>query len=257
MKKYLFAAVILIGLLIYYFFPKSPETEFLSGTNETVCKTINFEETPFTHCQASRGLHEIAIIVDGRSGMPLRSFPALERELEKKALDVSFAVNGGMFDDEGNPIGLMVNEKSLVHSLNVNVGPGNFHMMPNGVFYGDNDGWHVTATEKFQQNGDDMPIFATQSGPMLLIDGNMHPKFSKNGKSLKIRNGVGVDSAGNAHFVISDVPVSFGRMARVYAELGVENALFLDGTVSALWQPEIGYVRGNYPLGPMIVVSRK
>ena len=54
-------------------------------------------------------------------------------------------------------------------------------------------------------------IGGTQSGPMLLIDGKLHPEITDDGPSRTRRNGVGVDRQGRAHFVISEGPVSFGK----------------------------------------------
>jgi uncharacterized protein YigE (DUF2233 family) len=34
--------------------------------------------------------------------------------------------------------------------------------------------------------------FATQSGPLLVIDGRLHPRFSREGGSRKYRNGIGL-----------------------------------------------------------------
>jgi uncharacterized protein YigE (DUF2233 family) len=92
---------------------------------------------------------------------------------------------------------------------------------------------------------------------MLVIDGKLHPKIDPDGESKKLRNGVGVDRQGRAHFVISDEPVSFGKLARYFRDaLNCPNALFLDGSVSSLWDPEHGRVDGGPPLGPLIVVEK-
>ena len=106
---------------------------------------------------------------------------------------VAFAMNGGMFDENGEPIGYYVEGGQRVHTLNRNQGGGNFHLMPNGVFYGTGSEWHVRTTEDFAANVDERPEFATQSGPMLVIDGNLHPAFDADGESRKTRNAVGVD----------------------------------------------------------------
>ena len=53
----------------------------------------------------------------------------------------------------------------------------------------------VMETEAFAKSGR-KPDFATQSGPMLVINGKIHPKFSETGTSAKVRNGVGVTASG-------------------------------------------------------------
>lgn len=143
-------------------------------------------------------------------------------------------------------------------SLNRRSGGGNFHLLPNGVFAQDQKGRvHVAASEKFAER---VPRarWATQSGPMLVIDGKLHPRFDEDGPSRLIRNGVGVSDARTAWFAISDEGVSFGRFARLFRDgLGCRNALFLDGSVSSLWHPAEGRQDAVADLGPMIVVERR
>ena len=69
---------------------------------------------------------------------------------------------------------------------------------------------------------------------------------------------VGVDTAGRAHFVISEGPVSFGKLARYFRDvLKTPDALYLDGSVSALWDPATGRMDARAPIGPMIVIEEK
>ena len=102
------------------------------------------------------------------------------------------------------------------------------------------------------------PEFGTQSGPMLVIDGKLHPEITQDGPSRLVRNAVGVDARGRAHFVISNAPISFGKLARFYRdELNTPNALFLDGNVSQLWNPATDRLDTGAPIGPIVVVERK
>ncbi len=112
-------------------------------------------------------------------------------------------------------------------------------------------------TERFADEVTERPEFATQSGPMLVIGGELHPAFDPDGASLKIRNGVGVDEAGRAHFLISEAPISFGKFARYFRDVAkTPNALFLDGSVSSLWDPAHERMDSRVPLGPLVVVER-
>jgi uncharacterized protein YigE (DUF2233 family) len=160
-----------------------------------------------------------------------------------------------MYDEAGAPVGLYVEEGRVVKPLNLRRGPGNFHLMPNGVFAVDRSGRvSVTPSGAFRKA---VPAqrWATQSGPMLVIAGRLHPKFSRDGESRLVRNGVGVKDPRTAFFVISEDGVSFGRFARFFRDrLGCRDALFLDGSVSSLWDPGAGRQDGYSGLGPMIVV---
>jgi len=220
------------------------------------CEPVMFEDSPLTHCVADPARHRIFTVLDAPDGSPARSLEALAETLPQPAR-VAFAMNGGMFGDDGNPIGYYVENGQRRHTLNRNPGGGNFHLLPNGVFYGTGGEWHVRTTEDFAEHVTTRPEFATQSGPMLVIGGRLHPAFDADGASLKTRNGVGVDRQGRAHFVISEAPVSFGKFARYFRdELKTPDALFLDGSVSQLWDPARERMDAGPELGPLIVVER-
>lgn len=201
---------------------------------------------------------ELRIYWRGRDRRSLRGFRLLESHLGARAERVVFATNAGMFDADGDPIGLYVEQGVEGHRLNTAArGPGNFHMMPNGVFFVDREGAHVMTTAAYRE-ADRLPHLATQSGPMLVIDGALHPAFQPDGASRNVRNGVGVNEAGHAVFAISDTFVSFGKFARLFRDaLGCANALYFDGSVSSLWAPSLGRRDDGAPLGPMIVALRR
>ncbi|MBA4080050.1 MAG: hypothetical protein C0496_02170, partial [Erythrobacter sp.] len=136
-------------------------------------------------------------------------------------------------------------------------GEGNFYMKPNGVFFGTGAKWQVMGSNTFFNTVGDRPQFGTQSGPLLLVDGKLHPEVQDDGPSKAIRNAVGVDAGGKAHFVISDAPVSFGQLARYYRDvLKVKQALYLDGAISSLWDPARARLdKGR--VGPIIVVTKR
>lgn len=222
----------------------------------SACREVTFENVSLTHCVADPAKHRISTILSGADGKPYRSLASLAAGRKPDAAPVAFAVNGGMFNGEGKPIGYYVEGKDRQKELSRTDGPGNFHLKPNGVFFGSNGKWQIRSSDDFYRNVGDRPVFGTQSGPMLVIKGKLHPEISENGPSKAIRNGVGVDNDGKAHFVISNAPLSFGILARFYRdELKVPNALFLDGNVSALWDPAKDRLDTGAPLGPLIVVE--
>ncbi|MEW4447917.1 phosphodiester glycosidase family protein [Qipengyuania sp. JC766] len=222
------------------------------------CKPVSFEGARLTHCIADPAKHAITTDLGPDDGAPYRSFAALSSGRGASAPPVAFAMNGGMFEASGDPVGYYVEDAERLVELNRNDGPGNFHLKPNGVFFGSNGSWRVLDSETFYRTVGDRPQFGTQSGPMLVIDGTIHPEISEDGPSKALRNGVGVDAQGRAHFVISESPVSFGLFARYFRdEAKTPNALFLDGNVSSLWDPASGRRDARAPLGPIIVVETK
>ena len=221
----------------------------------SACEAVEFEGSRFTVCTADPGRHEIRLAVDGADGLPVREFDRLGAALGADASRLSFAVNAGMFEEDGSPVGLAIADGRLRHTLNRRDADGNFHLKPNGVVFGDANGpWRVLETGRYAERARE-PDFASQSGPMLVIDGALHPRFDANGTSLHIRNGVGVDAAGRAHFAISEEAVSFGRFARLFRDrLHCADALFLDGSVSRLWDAHGGRQDVGARVGPLIAV---
>jgi uncharacterized protein YigE (DUF2233 family) len=182
------------------------------------------------------------------------SIQNLKTFTESKNKELLFAMNGGMYSKEYAPIGLYIENGKRLTRLNRAAGPGNFHLMPNGVFYisnGNKAG--VTATENFEEKN---IKFATQSGPMLLIDGEFHPAFNKGSSNLNIRNGVGILPNGDVIFAISSVPVNFYDFASFFKSRNCRNALYLDGFVSRAYIPDKNWKQLDGDFGVLISVSR-
>lgn len=219
----------------------------------SACETQLFEASRFTVCAVKGGKVELRTSGKAR---PYRSFASLQAALGQRADKVAFAMNAGMFDESGNAIGLLIEDGKQLHAINRRKGGGNFHLMPNGVFLVRRDGSAaVVKTDAFAPSRD--IVFASQSGPMLVIDGKVHPAFDRDGTSKHFRNGVGMGPDGTPIFAISSDPVSFGKFARFYRDhVKARNALFFDGAVSSLWDPAAHRMDSHAPLGPMVVVSR-
>jgi uncharacterized protein YigE (DUF2233 family) len=183
----------------------------------------------------------------------MRIFPP--RDLEGGAGRLLFATNAGMFDSTLKPVGLYVERgRELVH-VNIKSGRGNFHMKPNGIFYISGGNAAVAETQAFVKQRPQADL-ATQSGPMLVMNGRLHPRFNRGSTSLKLRSGVGVRADGKVIFAISQEAVSFDSFARLFRDgQSCTNALFLDGgSVSSLYAPTLNHSGNVLPLGPMLAV---
>jgi uncharacterized protein YigE (DUF2233 family) len=213
-----------------------------------------FEGSQFTVCEAGDG--KIELIAASAKERPIRRLADVEASLGGRAARVAFAMNAGMYDQDGRPIGLAIAEGKQKHPINRRKGGGNFHLMPNGVFQVRSDGSaQIVTSDKWTASPN--VRLATQSGPMLVINGKVHPAFDPDGSSRFIRNGVGIAASGRPVFVISDDAVSLGKFARFFRDqLKSRNALFFDGAVSALWDPANGRRDLTKPLGPMVVVFK-
>lgn len=216
------------------------------------CRSERFEGTAYTVCSFDVRSADLRIFWGDADGEPYASFSALADDLAGQGLTLQFAMNGGMYAEDLSPVGLYVENGEEVRPANTNDGPGNFHMKPNGVFYLGGGEAGVLETGRFLQ-ARPRARFATQSGPMLVIDGTIHPRFIPGSDSLKRRNGVGVSSATMVHFAMSENQVSFDAFARFFRDrLACDNALFLDGTISGLYAPELSRNDSWFDYGPII-----
>jgi uncharacterized protein YigE (DUF2233 family) len=223
---------------------------------QPACRSLTFDGSAFTLCTFDPARHQFELMVTDANNKPLRDFNRLRLALGPRARHLAFAMNAGMYDWNGLPIGLYVENGKERHALNRRSGKGNFHLQPNGVFWIDSNGPHVAETHSFAASKPDGLRWATQSGPMLVTKGQLHPKFSRDGSSRYIRNGVGLSKQGRLLFVISDDRISFGKFARLFHDrLGCDDALFLDGYVSSLWDGATGRNQQIVNIGPMIVVT--
>jgi uncharacterized protein YigE (DUF2233 family) len=188
-------------------------------------------------------------------GHPYRYLSSLPRSLDKPSRALLFATNAGMYHPDASPVGLYIEDGRELVRVNTNPGPGNFHLRPNGVFYVAGDSAGVLETRAFLKRKP-RADFATQSGPMLVIDGWLHPRFARNGGSVKYRSGVGSHDPSTLAFAVSKAEVSFGEFARLFRDkLHCKNALFLDGgSATSFYSPELGRKSSLVPLGPMIGV---
>lgn len=236
--------------------PLPPEAdEGPAPTFASACKPALFEGVPLTHCIADPATHRIQTALAPNNGENFGTIESWRARIE--ASDIAFVVNAGMYGDDLRPLGYFVRDEDRLVEIDNGSGSGNFYMKPNGVFFGGDGTWRILPTETFIRTVGTRPSFGTQSGPMLVIDGDLHPEISDDGPSRTTRNGVGVDKEGRAHFVISDEPISFGQLARFFRdELKTPDALYLDGNVSSLWDPVTGR-SDEGRVGPLLVVERK
>ena len=220
------------------------------------CRPLTYGEASYVVCTIDLARYRLKMFLRGSDGELYGGFTRLIQSPEGQNL--VFAMNGGMYGTDGMPVGLYVEGGRLLKRLNTANGGGNFHLKPNGVFYARDDVAGVLETGRYLALRPRAEI-ATQSGPMLVIDGRIHPKFSEDGSSRKLRNGVGVRDGRTVIFAISDQPVSFGEFAHLFKDaLGCPNALFLDGSVSSLYAPSLDRADGLAPMGPIIgAVERK
>src|SRR5688572_2138710 len=210
--------IFLAGFCFFLFLSCQP-----ANKNQTESRFVSFMVDPETT--------EIQFYWKDETGKPFMLLQNLKTHLEKKGKKLRFAMNGGMYMENTTPLGLYIENGKTLRPLNTRKAGGNFYMQPNGVFYlTNNSKAHISETSKFQP--DPAIKFATQSGPMLVINGKLNPLFKTDSKNLNVRNGVGILPNGNVLFAMSKEGINFYEFAQFFQKKGCKQALYLDGYVS-------------------------
>lgn len=219
------------------------------------CREVVFEGEGYAVCEAAAG-DDLRLYLDDAGGDPLGTFDRLGAMLEGQGRRLVFAMNAGMYHPDRRPVGLYVEEGRELSRLVTAAGPGNFGLVPNGVFCIREGGFAVIETQAYAARAPACR-FASQSGPMLVIGGALHPRFLAESDSRYVRNGVGVSADGaHAWFVISGGAVNFHSFARFFRDgLGLTDALYFDGSISRLYAPGIGRNDFGLPMGPMVALT--
>lgn len=211
------------------------------------------ERLPFTVVRVDVASQDLRLFWKDDAGRALRTFGRLSEFVLKSGKRLTFGMNAGMYQADGSPVGLLVIDGRQIAPLNLKAGSGNFYLKPNGVFLVSRAGPRVV-------DAADYPRFskgvrhATQSGPLLVRNGQIHPAFRPDSRSRLIRNGV-CASGKTALFVISEKPVNFYEFAAFFrGELHCRDALYLDGTVSSLYSTSLHRNDDHAELGPMLGV---
>lgn len=197
---------------------------------------------------------EIAFYWKDTDGNNYRNFQNLKSALSRENKILLFATNGGMYLQDRSPQGLYIEKGKTLKKLNtVNHAYGNFYLQPNGVFFlTDDNKAAVCKRTDFKDKGN--ICYATQSGPMLVVDGAIHPKFTPGSANVHIRNGVGILPDGKILFAMSKENINLYDFATFFKEKGCKNALYLDGFVSRTYLPEQNWEQVDGNFGVMIGV---
>lgn len=217
------------------------------------CRDVDFDGASFTVCTVATN-EDLRLFLTDAEGNTHGSFSSVEQALAAEGKRLDFAMNAGMYHPDYTPVGLYIEHGTALAPLVTAEGPGNFGLLPNGVFCVEQGRFRVAESRAFAA---DAPAcrMASQSGPMLVIDGALHPRFLPQSDSLYLRNGVGVSADGQtAVFAISNDPVNFHHFGRLFRDaLDTPDALYFDGKISRLRAPSLGRQDiGWEAMGPII-----
>lgn len=215
------------------------------------CEQITHRDARFTVCEVAPDAR-VELFLRDEAGDILGAFSSVKSRVDGT---VVMAMNAGMYHDDRRPVGLYIEDGIQEAPIVTRAGPGNFGLLPNGVFCLRADRSDVIESRAFAANPPACTD-ATQSGPMLVIDGALHPRFLPGSTSRNIRNGVGTSADGQrVVFAISDDAVTFHEFGTLFRDtLDLPNALYFDGRISRLYAPAVGRNDFGLPLGPIVAV---
>jgi uncharacterized protein YigE (DUF2233 family) len=246
------AALLIAALLIA---PLDAQAQSKAGSEAAAaepCRSLSYRRNSYIVCELDLRRHVLKTYWKRQDGEAYGSIWGLVRRLWTDGKRPLFVMNAGMFHKDRSPVGLYVEDGKVLVDPDTADGEGNFYMKPNGVFFIAGDRAGVLETARFLRDKPKVD-FATQSGPMLVIDGALHPKISPRGSSRHVRNGVGVRGPHTVVLAISMRPVTFGDLATLFKDrLGIANALYLDGSISGIYAARMGPKHLFVPIGPML-----
>ncbi|KIC36164.1 phosphodiester glycosidase family protein [Leisingera sp. ANG-M7] len=219
------------------------------------CSDVAYEGNRYSICEVDTAQEQLQLFLKDGENQVYGHFSSLEDALVKDGKTLAFATNAGMYHTDRSPVGLYVDENGEAMRLVTNAGPGNFGLLPNGVLCIRDGRADVFETLAFEQTAPDC-TYATQSGPMLVIDGELHPRFLADSDSYYIRNGVGTSVDGRrAVFAISRNAVTFHQFGSLFRDyLNLPSALYFDGNISRLHAPQLGRSDAGFMMGPIVGV---
>jgi uncharacterized protein YigE (DUF2233 family) len=219
---------------------------------------VHFQDKAFDIYCVPMAQNGLQLLCTDEQKVPFRDVKTLKSYLQNQQKQLLFAMNAGMYTTENLPKGLYIEQKQTLFPLDTaQTGFGNFYLQPNGVFAFDDTSAVILDTKTFEKQQKQY-TFATQSGPLLVINNQLNPVFTQSSNSTYIRNGVGTTLDGKIIFAISNQAVNFYTFALLFKErLNCPNALFLDGAISKMYAPDIQRMDLDGDLGPFVVLTRR
>lgn len=217
------------------------------------CREVTHDGILYAICDVDPTTQRLELFLNDASGRPYGQFSAVDAALAERGQTLAFAMNAGMYHTDRRPVGLYIEGGETLAPLQTRESFGNFGLLPNGLLCLTDTGAQVIETLRYQR---EQPACraATQSGPMLVIDGELHPRFLQGSTSRYIRNGVGTTTNGDrAVFAISRNPVTFHQFGSFFRDaLNLPQALYFDGNISRLHAPQLGRSDPGFRMGPII-----
>ena len=219
------------------------------------CVPLSYRSVSYIVCTVDLRAYLVRLFWKDSQQQPYGGFDRLPRRVADDP--IVFAMNAGMYEEDLSPVGLYIEDGKTLKSANRRAGSGNFYLEPNGILYIQGEQAGIVTTDHFVSERPRVE-FATQSGPLLVINGRTNPRIKPGSTSQKIRNGVGIRDPHTLVFAISEQPVSFWDFAQFFrVGLQSRSALFLDGSISSLYAPALHRSDTLYQMGPIVAAYER
>lgn len=196
-------------------------------------------ERPFDVVEVDLDRYDLQLFWRRPDGSPFLTLDDVRAWVAAQGDSLVAATNAGIYEPGYVPTGLFIEEGNVEHPLNLDDGEGNFYLKPNGVFLLADGEARIVESTAFETVTE--PVrYATQSGPLLVSGGTIHPAFTPGSSNCRLRSGVGVNAEGTVYLVISNGALNFYDFATFFKEaLNCPDALYLDGAISSLYAPSL------------------
>ncbi len=213
---------------------------------------------PYDVLEVDLARYDLRLFWKDPQGRPFLTLDRVRAFVAAQGDSLVAATNAGIYEPGYVPTGLYIEDGKLEHPLNLDDGAGNFFLKPNGVFLLTDAGARIVEASAFEAVPGAVR-YATQSGPLLVSGGQIHPAFTPGSQNCRLRSGVGVDAHGTVYLVISNGAVNFHDFATFFRDtLGCPDALYLDGGISDLYAPSLGRTgRSGQSYAGILAVLRK
>jgi len=134
-------ALAALGLGAAYALPASSQA--------ATCEDIDYEGLSYTACEVDPAGDDLRLFLTDAQGGLYGSFQAIDREAD--GAELVFAMNAGMYHPDRRPVGQYLENGDEVMRLVTNAGPGNFGMLPNGVFCIGEDSARAIETLRYER----------------------------------------------------------------------------------------------------------
>ncbi|MCH8960684.1 MAG: phosphodiester glycosidase family protein [Bacteroidetes bacterium] len=200
---------------------------------------------PFDVVEIDLDRHEVRLFWKQPDSQPFLTLDRVHAWVTGQGDSLIAATNAGIYEPGYVPTGLFIEDGDVKHPLNLDDGAGNFYLKPNGVFLLTDTGARIVESSRFESVTEAIR-YATQSGPLLVSGGVIHPGFTPGSSNCRLRSGIGVSTEGTVYLVISNGALNFYDFATFFKEqLNCPDALYLDGAISSLYAPALGRFEGD------------